>query len=211
MKYYVYISDAKIDMLLPQVPHEAKKKIATEFGVDLKIFKVGRKSEEEIEDNRITRLDAVVTFLREYGNLGSVEEPDEFFEGNQEMAMACDSEGVLFTSSSEELALCLAGSQRHLIGNYEAGDGNRMESNSMGIYRMLREYEKKGRIIESLAGATPEDSIRFLAMDFSRDTQFPKHRLEFIAKSLFQAHISVPGEFTGLVLLGTPLYVAMTG
>jgi hypothetical protein len=39
MKFYLYISDAKIDMLLPQIAHEAKKKIATEFGFDLKIFK----------------------------------------------------------------------------------------------------------------------------------------------------------------------------
>src|SRR5260370_38180925 len=30
-KYYIYISDAKIDMLLPQVPHDLKKKVATEF------------------------------------------------------------------------------------------------------------------------------------------------------------------------------------
>ena len=24
MKYYLYISDAKVDMLLPQIPHELK-------------------------------------------------------------------------------------------------------------------------------------------------------------------------------------------
>ncbi len=30
-KYYIYISDAKMDMLLPQVPHGLKKKVATEF------------------------------------------------------------------------------------------------------------------------------------------------------------------------------------
>src|ERR1022692_4308702 len=32
VKYYLYISDAKVDMLLSQIPHEPKKKIALEFG-----------------------------------------------------------------------------------------------------------------------------------------------------------------------------------
>ena len=37
MKYYLYIPDAKIDMLDPQVPHPAKEKFARQFGFDLKI------------------------------------------------------------------------------------------------------------------------------------------------------------------------------
>src|SRR5687768_4399156 len=85
MKYYVYISDAKVDMLLAQIPHDAKQRLATEFRFDLKLLSAARKTETESEDNRFTRLDAVVTFIREFGNLGTVDAPDEYFEGSLEM------------------------------------------------------------------------------------------------------------------------------
>jgi hypothetical protein len=216
MKFYLYISDAKIDMLLPQVPHEAKKKIATEFGFDLKIFKASRKSEEEIDDNRISRLEAVVAFLREYGNLGSVDEPDDFFEGDQEMSMAQDPSGVLFTSLDEDLALCLAGSKKHLIGNYATGDGSAMMSISLGIYSALREYEKKGELSDSQQNFDPAIAVHWIAEEFNRDAGVPKQRIEFIAKRLLQKQVSIPDHtnrgketFRGQVLLGTPLYVAL--
>jgi len=216
MKYYLYISDAKIDMLLPQIPHEAKKKIATEFGFDLKIFKASRKAEEEVEDNRISRLEAVVAFLREYGNLGSVDEPDDFFEGDQEMSMVQDYEGVLFTSLDDNSALCLAGSPKHLIGNYTPGNGNSMMSISIGIYSVLREYEQKGEISDLEKHFDPAGMVHWVADEFNRDAHIPKQRIEFIAKRLLVQQVSIPDNrnpgkvvFTGQVLLGTPLYVAL--
>lgn len=62
MKYYIYISDAKVDMLFPQVPHDIKKKVATEWKMDLKLLSAARKVETESEDNRIARLETVVDF-----------------------------------------------------------------------------------------------------------------------------------------------------
>ena len=41
MKYYIYISDTKVDMLFPQVPHDIKRKVATQFGIDIKLFSGG--------------------------------------------------------------------------------------------------------------------------------------------------------------------------
>jgi hypothetical protein len=67
-------------MLVAQIPHETKRKIANELGIDIKIFKATRKSESEVEENRITKLEAVVKYIREWGNLGSIEEPDQYFE-----------------------------------------------------------------------------------------------------------------------------------
>lgn len=81
MKYYVYISDAKVDMLFPQVPHEIKKKVALEFKMDLKLLSESRKTETESDDNRIARLETVVDFIREFGNVGTVDEPNEYIEG----------------------------------------------------------------------------------------------------------------------------------
>jgi len=80
MKYYLYISDAKVDMLLPQVPHKARKKTSAELGFDLKILNAKYKTEAETDSDRITRLEAVVDFIHEYGNIGTLDEPDDFIE-----------------------------------------------------------------------------------------------------------------------------------
>jgi hypothetical protein len=45
MKYYVYISDSKLEMLYPQVPHEINKKLTTKFGLDLKVIAAKKKGE----------------------------------------------------------------------------------------------------------------------------------------------------------------------
>ena len=126
MKYYIYISDAKVDMLLPQIPHDTRRKIATEIGFDLKVLSAKRKSETDIDDNRVTRLEAVVSFIREYGNLGTVDEPDEYFEGNLPLCLGplqCDVEShtepsvVYFAGRSTRTIVGLGGSARHMIGN----------------------------------------------------------------------------------------------
>ena len=47
MRYYVYISDAKIDMLYPQIPKKFLKKYSKEFKFDIKIFSVTLKDNRE--------------------------------------------------------------------------------------------------------------------------------------------------------------------
>jgi hypothetical protein len=116
MKYYLYISDAKVDMLLPQVPHETKKKIAIDFGMDIKIFRAGRKSEEETEENRVTRLEAVVTFIREFGNVGTVDDPDEYIDDTQPVWWGPLENMAYFSGKTEKTTFALAGSARHLLG-----------------------------------------------------------------------------------------------
>lgn len=38
MKYYIYISDTKVDMLYPQIPQPILKKIASSLSIDLKFL-----------------------------------------------------------------------------------------------------------------------------------------------------------------------------
>ena len=75
LKYYLYISDAKVDMLLPQVPLDIKKRIATKFNLDLKSL---TSSEVHSPADRIARLEAVVSFVQKVGNIGTVDRPDEY-------------------------------------------------------------------------------------------------------------------------------------
>jgi hypothetical protein len=85
MKYYIYISDAKVDMLFPQVPHDIKKKVALEFKMDLKLLSASRRTETESENNRIAGLETVADFIREYGNIGTVDKHNEYIGGFLQM------------------------------------------------------------------------------------------------------------------------------
>ena len=38
MKYYLYISDTKVDMLYPQIPKPILKRIASSLSIDLKLL-----------------------------------------------------------------------------------------------------------------------------------------------------------------------------
>ena len=89
MKYYLYISDAKIDMLYPQVPHPVKEKVATQFGFDLKFVAASRRTEADREENRISRLEVVTQFIREFGNLGSLSRTDDYVEDVMSMRTTC--------------------------------------------------------------------------------------------------------------------------
>ncbi len=85
MKYYVYISDAKVNMLLSQIPHDVKHKIAQELGIDIKIFKAMRKVESEYEEDRVSKLETVANYIREWGNLGTVQKSDIYIEDTLDM------------------------------------------------------------------------------------------------------------------------------
>jgi hypothetical protein len=56
MKCHGYISDSKVDMLLPRVPLAAKQRISKELGVDFKIFSGKLAIETSTLENRVARL-----------------------------------------------------------------------------------------------------------------------------------------------------------
>ena len=56
MRFYQYISDSKVDMLLPQIPLKAKQKITAEIGFDIKILTAKLKTERDSLDDRVSRL-----------------------------------------------------------------------------------------------------------------------------------------------------------
>ena len=90
MKYYLYVSHAKVDMLLQQIPYEAKKKIAAEFKVNFGVLSASRKSESETTENSIARLDVLCEFIRKYGDTGTVDSPGEYVADSMALNLAVD-------------------------------------------------------------------------------------------------------------------------
>jgi hypothetical protein len=224
VKYYIYISDAKVNMLFPQVPHDIKKKVATEWKMDLKVLSAARKVETESEDNRIARLETVVDFIREYGNIGNVDKPDQYIEDTLSMRWGQfgggpDSSVVYFGGETSDAIIGLGGSMSHVIGNVGSAA---VEYGSLTPYLMkVLSPELKS----SSGSAEPE--LEGLYADYyplravkiaTYNMEGPKQKLEFLAKRLLYWGGGVPPNETPFpddkkqghrVILGTPLYVAM--
>ena len=206
MKYYLYISDAKVDMLLPQVPHKAKKKTSTELGFDLKVLSAKYKSEAETDFDRISRLETVVDFIREYGNIGTLDEPDDFIEDFATVGVARSGQSTTkvayFGGKTERTVFALVGSAVHLV----SGTKTTAE---------LAYHSEIGEIIGWLQETVPANRGRF---NLLRSISFLvplstwgdcSYRIEFMAKRLHSELVrNAKGENINVVL-ATPLYIAM--
>jgi hypothetical protein len=223
MKYYLYISDAKVDMLLPQVPHEIKKKVAIEFKTDIKIFSAGRKTETESEDSRVARLETVVAFIQQYGKTGTVDQPDDYIVDTLPMRWGpYESMGtksiVYFGADTAKTTIGLGGSMRHVIGSV-GSDSPTAGSFTPFIVKAL--YEELGlnepEIHPSLRNRPDVYRSPFYAVDLANtNMQGPTQRLEFMARRLLDSARDLaadeqPAKNSGekRILLATPLYVAL--
>ena len=225
MKFYIYISDSKVDMLLSQIPHEQKRKIATEFKFDLKVLSASRKSEVETEDNRVARLETVIAFIHEYGNIGSVDDPNEYVEDELLMRWGSyeypESPLIYFAGETEQTVVGLAGSKNHVIGNSMGESYSRSASNAPNILFYLQKElglaskkseEQSYKRVQNLWEDQQSDAYLYSVYSASKGTWGPEQRLEFVAKRLLYGNYSKLAwyeERNPKILLATPLYVAM--
>lgn len=79
-RYYLYISDAKVDMLLSQIDPGYHRKRATEFSVNL-TFVGAKRSVDSPAADQVARLDRVTRYLDDHADVGSVDAPGQFFRG----------------------------------------------------------------------------------------------------------------------------------
>jgi hypothetical protein len=214
MKYYLYISDAKVDMLIQQIPHEVKQRIATEFKFDLKILGASRKAEREMADDRISRLETVCEFIHSYGNVGTVENPDHYISDTLDMRWHTYGVGggqtdvtfVYFCALTDRHVLGLGGSVRHLMG-YPAREIILPFSGSLlpPILCFLSNVFTRELPSPSLE---KDDTWMRMALKMT-ERRGPQQRLEFLAKTLTRGIVTLDDNSTRLVTLATPLYVAM--
>ncbi len=126
LKYYIYVSTAKLDMLYGQVASSGKQTTSLDWSIDLKAFKANRKSEREDEPDRDDKLKAVIEAL-EYSQLvGTVDEPKDYVMGTLPMRWGIYRDSgrptdepplVYFGGRTEETVFGFGGSTRHIEGN----------------------------------------------------------------------------------------------
>jgi hypothetical protein len=219
MKYYVYISDSKVEMLLSQIEPDEKKKIATEKKLDLKVFSISRRTEADHQRDRIAKLEAVTTYIGRFGNIGTVDEPDEYFYGDLSMrwgpfeSFEIDNPLVYFGGRTDRTIVGLGGSAKHVIGNEGSSSARSDSATPYIVSHISKELGlRKGEEFGVLRGKESAMMSLYAVQVATRDMGGPAERLEFIAKRLISGPSPYPDqdERPGMsVLLGTPLYVAM--
>jgi hypothetical protein len=120
VRYYVYISDSKVDMLLPQVPGALGHKVAAEFGFDVGLLAGKLSTERQTLENRVARLQAVERYLTRDENLGTLAAPQAWFQDTalaSTFTMPSALNLVFFLIQSSSYVAALGGSAHHSIGN----------------------------------------------------------------------------------------------
>jgi hypothetical protein len=214
-KYYLYVSEAKIDMLLPQIDPGFGRKRGSEFGVDLKVLQVKRFSEPAASE-RLSRLELVVRHLHDHGDLGSVEEPGQFFWGLLPMRWGpfpaeAASPLVFFGGRTGRTVVGLGGSVQHVLGLAPDGMEHGISASLMppmldalgGSAELEDEY-----VADAVDGDLDRADRAALAKvhQVAMGLRGPAQNVEFVAKRLLHGEGPHAGEF---VLLGSPLYVAL--
>jgi uncharacterized protein DUF7019 len=194
-------------MLYAQIPRPLRSRLLTEMKVDLKLVGFSIK-DAPTEETRYSKLAVVREYFRDQMQVGTVEAPDEYFEGVLPMrwGQLDGPEFVYFGATpAEKSILGLAGSMAHVIG---IAGSSRTGRGSWGpaIYSVL---EGDSGDDDPPAGAANseqwEEDVLGGVAHAARMQRGPAESFSFLARRLL--HSTFRGNS---ILLGTPIFVAHT-
>jgi hypothetical protein len=201
LRYYVYISDSKVDMLLPQVDPAFTGKRSTELGFNLKVVAGKRKVESDAD--RIARLERVVRHLDDFCDVGTIDEPGQYFRGRLAMRWQQATPGATyFAGATEETVVGLGGASHHIIGGATPDKDRISPSLLPGLIPGMR----------AMLDDEASESALELAYLANRNLRGDEQEMEFVAKRLRHGPSPYPeldGGRSVHVLVGSPLFVAL--
>lgn len=230
MRYYVYISDAKVEMLAAQVPSKLLRRTAKDLRIDFKVLSVSL-HQDPSEETRYSKLQVVLRALEEAESIGTVDVSGSWFRGSEPLAwghVGPHGEVVYFTGVVGEKLLGLTGSSRHVLGgqpsSYVDTDRERYAPGGSWARHMVESALSQDLSVTE-GGQSDEafqkgDGAAITAM-LGLHRRLVGHRepVEFVAKRLLELPAEAVDLDAGLagtdlpafegILLGTPLYVAM--
>lgn len=208
MKYYLYVSDTKVDMLYSQIPQSLLKKIATELRIDLNfgVASVGATvKQNQSEETRYSKLRLVVKYIEVHKPIGWVDAHEAYFKASLPVHWTLlpdkDPKLVYFGGSTARTIFGLVGSAQHVIGNNSTSP-----TSSSDPFRNPYCYAALERIFET-ESPSQFANIAGLIASATRIMKGPTQQVEFLAKTLY--YEPVQGEGPTRSLIGTPIYVAL--
>lgn len=232
MKYYVYISDTKIEMFYSQLANSEGQDSESSLGVDLKVFKAEVKKSRKTPNTKYTKLEAILKELEDSDLIGEVSSNKPYIKGDLEMTWASfgelNSPITFWGYLSEEIALGLAGSRHHVLGAQPQGmASSRSDTAAIASWFLQqlgdvppKDQSEAMRLFRQYPVSLSDKDVTDYTFCAVYDIRGPKNRFEFIAKVLHRGKFiadpmlsddnneSEP-SYENNVVLATPLYVAM--
>lgn len=219
MKYYLYLSTAKVDMLFAQLSNPAKTKKSFELKASVAVGSASLRREiDEAPPGQYDKLAAILDEIESSGQLGTIDEPGTYFKGTLNMKWGLFGDAgrpneepplVYFGGQTEDTIFGLGGSTRHVIG-FEGATSTSSRSATPYIVAHLLD----GLEIEQ-AGWHAYSGVQHALEGMTVATyklHGPEQNLEFVARTLLEGK-SRSAIFTDdkemHCVLGTPLYVAL--
>jgi hypothetical protein len=198
VKYYLYVSDSKVQMLFAQIPQGVVSRLAEELQIDVRQWGGGRHQLPE-EATRFARAAIVQRFIEQNVRVGSIDEPAEYFRGSLEVRWGELGHGlVYFGGETTKTILGLGGSAYHMIG--ALGRSALSVSSTRALLHAL--YKGLGKF--EFGNLDAEEFALRAVVRATMEMDGPKQRVDFLAKRLLHG----PSEERN-VLLGTPISVAL--
>jgi hypothetical protein len=220
MKYYVYISDAKVDMLYSQIPKKMLDKIAVELGINLGIFSLTAKGKGNQEETCYEKLKVVVNYIENNMDVGTIDQPKTYFKGSLPMRWGPlwrdgHEEGknlIYFGAETAETIVGLGGSEYHIIGNQKGESSPRtfMSLPPFMEWALRKELDMSlitQRHNDDFNERNLEANIFSCVVGATRSMKGAPQHLEFLAKRLREgSDEAYKPEF-----LGKPIYFMKNG
>lgn len=239
LRYYLYISDTKLDMLFEQISVQARKRISAEVRVDLKLASITLREADDTAPARSAKLRIVERFIDEYHHVGTVAEPGrEYFRGSLPVQWGWFSSGVdpitreirrnvaFFRGRTATDAVVLPGSRRHVLGEQPAEANSSMTAHSAtpnilavigehisrepDLGQRVRDLRAYGKAVSEETAAVLDPPEAGLEYAVTMHHNGPTQNLEFLAVPLVEGQ--VPRKQSGEQIhgiLGTPIFVAL--
>lgn len=209
LRFYVYISDSKVDMLYGQIPPGLLSRIGAELKIDLKVLSVSIR-ERPNDETRFGRLRVVENYLRRNETIGSVSEPAAWFEDRMIMRSSIYRSapgGLLYFSGQRDgTVVALIGSGRHLVGQQPQPPEMHLPFSHLPyLLSYLRDEIPQ-------TGQETQDDERWALSEiahFSRAVTGVRQPSVFLARRLLTGEITFEDGETVQAVVGTPLYVAL--
>lgn len=225
VKHYIYISDAKVDMLYLQIDKKWLEKIAVELSIDLKLLGSGvgvKIKPNQPEETRYSKLRLVVEYVEKHLDVGWVDAPGTYFKGSINMIWGLLYGGsgrnglgeppqppyaIYFGGKTDRTELVMVGSAHHIIGFR----GDVPKSNIILFYTPAEIV--RAIVNEAEPSSLGLSSVGYLSYEVSRVAELGHQgrssQLEFLAKTyLYDKLEEGQGGGRKSFLVGSPIYVA---
>ncbi|MGW4527072.1 DUF7019 family protein [Amycolatopsis sp. NPDC004378] len=202
LRYLVYLSDSKIEMLLDQMPTTLRKEVASELKIDLKLLsvKLSRPATLASSATRLSKLAVVERHLEATAPVGDLGSTNGYFRARVDLDWAVLDEGVvLFAGRSGDRLVFLGGSTANLVGGSHLAQG-------LGSHAFI--IQQKLAALAMGVGHETTASIGSFASEVFEQVHKVPQRAEFLARSMTAGTVEQPSVYRSYVV-GSPLFVEL--